>query len=64
MYKVISFFTDLQDNDHPYEVGDTFPHEGVSASAKRIAELTGSDNQQKKPLIHEIPEEKKIRKKV
>lgn len=68
MYKVISFFTDLQDNEHPYEEGNTYPREGVSISAERIAELSGSDNRQGRPLIQEVAEDqtddkKKTRKK-
>ena len=68
MYKVISFFTDLQDNEHPYEEGNTYPREGVSASAERISELSGSNNKQGKRLIQEVTEDqtdnkKKTRKK-
>ena len=56
MYKVIKYFTDLQDGNHPYNVGDAFPREGVTASDERIAELAGSNNLQKTPLIAEIEE--------
>ena len=31
MYKVIKYFTDLQDNEHPYNAGDTFPRDGLTA---------------------------------
>ena len=55
MYKVIKFFTDLQDNNHPYNVGDTFPRKGKTADEVRIAELSGSDNKQGKPLIKAVP---------
>ena len=51
MYKVIHFFTDLQDNSHPYNVGETFPREGVSVTAERLEELSGKHNLQGKPLI-------------
>lgn len=57
MYKVIYFFTDLQDNDHPYNVGDIFPRKGVEVSKARIAELSGSDNKQGRPLIEEVQTE-------
>ena len=57
MYKVIKFFTDLQDNDHPYNVGDVFPRKGVTVSAERLAELAGNYNKQGQPLI-ELVEEK------
>lgn len=56
MYKVIKFFTDLQDNEHPYDVGDIFPREGVTVTEGRLAELAGSDNLQKEPLIEEVKE--------
>ena len=53
MYKVIKFFTDLQDNNRPYNVGDIFPHAETSypVSEERLAELAGSDNKQGVPLI-------------
>ncbi len=56
MYKVIKYFTDLQDNDHAYGVGDTFPRQGVTASEERIAELAGSNNKQGQPLIELVKE--------
>ena len=56
MYKVIKLFTDLQDKNHTYNVGDTYPREGLSPTAERIAELSGSKNRQRAPLIEEIPE--------
>lgn len=54
MYKVIKLFTDLQDNGHKYEVGDEYPRLGLKPSLARIAELSGSDNRQKTPLIVEV----------
>ena len=53
MYKVIKFFTDLQDNNRAYGVGAVFPHPeaGYPVSDGRIAELAGSDNLQGEPLI-------------
>ena len=63
MYRVIKFFHDLQDGDHPYNVGDTFPREGAEPSEKRIAELSGSGNRQGKPLIELVEEPKKPAKK-
>lgn len=62
-YKVINFFTDLQDNNFAYEVGDTFPRKGLEVSEARIAELSGSDNLQKKPLIAAVEEVKTTPKK-
>lgn len=64
MYKVIKSFTDLQDNNHAYSVGDTFPHNGVEVEAERIAELASDKNRLGVPLIEEIAEKpKRVRKK-
>ena len=64
MYKVIKSFTDLQDNNHAYYVGDTFPHNGVEVDAERVAELSSDKNLQGVPLIEEIVEKpKRTRKK-
>ena len=64
MYKVIKSFTDLQDNNCAYYVGDTFPHNGVEVDAERIAELASDKNRLGVPLIEEITEHpKRTRKK-
>ena len=64
MYKVIKRFRDLQDNNHAYSVGDTFPHNGVEVDAERIAELSSDKNRLGVPLIEEIAEKpKRARKK-
>jgi hypothetical protein len=54
MYKVVKLFTDLQDNNYRYEVGDEYPRLGLKPSIARIAELSGSNNKQGRPLIEEI----------
>lgn len=51
MYKVIKFFTDLQDNGHAYHEGDPFPREGLKVSSNRIEELSGDKNKRGIPLI-------------
>ncbi len=64
MYKVIKYFTDLQDNNYAYYVGDTFPRNGVEAGAERVAELSSDKNLQGVPLIEEVEEKpKRTRKK-
>ena len=64
MYKVIKSFTDLQDNNYAYSVGDTFPHNGVEVDAERIDELASDKNRLGVPLIEEIAEKpKRTRKK-
>ena len=64
MYKVIKYFTDLQDNNYAYYVGDTFPRNGVEVGAERVAELASDKNLQGVPLIEEVVEKpKRTRKK-
>lgn len=58
MYKVISYFTDLQDFNYPYKVGDEFPRLGFNVSEKRLGELAGFNNKQGKPLIKKVEEPK------
>lgn len=54
MYKVVKYFTDLQDNSRPYNVGDVYPRKGLTVSDERIAELASSSNKQNTPLIAEV----------
>ena len=56
-YKVIHYFTDLQDFNHPYKVGDIFPRQGMKVSDERLDELSSKKNKQKKPLIKRVSEE-------
>ena len=64
MYKVIKSFTDLQDNNYAYYVGDTFPRNGVEVYSERIAELESDKNRLGVPLIEEITgKPKRTRKK-
>ena len=59
MYRVIKSFTDLQDNNYAYYVGDTFPHNGVEVGAERISELASDKNLQGVPLIERVAEKQK-----
>lgn len=54
MYRVIKFFTDLQDNNHAYNVGDIFPHNGMEVSEKRLLELSTDKNRRHMPLIEKV----------
>lgn len=56
MYRVIKYFTDLQDDNRPYNVGDVFPHNecGYPVTEKRLSELASRNNLQKTPLIHYV----------
>ena len=63
MYRVIKAFTDMQDNNFAYQVGDEFPRKNFSVLPSRIKELAGSKNRQGVPLIEEIPEKTEETKK-
>ena len=56
MYKVIKHFTDMQDNNFAYQVGDEYPRKGMSVLPSRIKELATDKNRQGCPLIEEIPD--------
>ncbi|WP_180552733.1 Rho termination protein, partial [Staphylococcus haemolyticus] len=56
-YKVIKYFTDLQDNSHAYHVGDPFPRTGLDVSKERLTELSTDNNRQNKPLIERVEEQ-------
>ena len=56
MYRVIKAFTDMQDNNFAYQVGDEFPRKNFSVLPSRIKELATDKNRQGCPLIEEIPD--------
>ena len=58
MYRVIKCFTDLQDDNHEYNVGDIFPHNKKKVSASRVKELSTDKNRQGIPLIEKVEEPK------
>ena len=58
MYRVIKYVTDLQDNNHEYNVGDIYPHNNRKVSASRIKELSTDKNRQGVPLIEKVEEPK------
>ena len=51
MYKVIEYFTDLQDANYEYNVGDTFPRKGLNVSDERLAELSTKRTVKTRPLL-------------
>lgn len=51
MYKVIVPFMDLQDNNHVYRKGNTYPRSGYTPTKKRISELSSGSNRRGVPLI-------------
>ena len=57
MYKVLKYFTDLQDNGYPYNEGDIFPRDGLVVSEARLKELSSTKNRRKEVLIKLVEEE-------
>ena len=57
MYRVLRFFRDIQDNNHAYHVGDTFPHGRMAVSEDRLMELSTDANRRHVPLIEKVEEE-------
>ena len=58
MYRAITLFTDLQDNNYKYNPGDEYPRVGLKPSKDRIEELLTSKNRRNKPMIEEVKIEK------
>lgn len=54
MYKVIKYFTDLQDDGYAYKTGDSFPRKGKKVTEDRILQLAGKDNPRGVPLIEKV----------
>ena len=63
MFRVIKYFTDMQDNNFAYNVGDEYPRKGMSVLPSRIKELASNKNRQGCPLIEEIPDVEEAPKK-
>ena len=57
MYKVLAYFTDLQDNNHPYDEGDIFPRDGLTVSEARLKELSSTKNKRGIKLIELVEEQ-------
>lgn len=63
-YRVIEAFVDLLDDNHLYQVGDTFPRPGKDVTLSRINELASADNKLGMPLIKFADKAAKVEKKV
>ena len=63
MFRVTKHFTDMQDGNFAYQVGDEYPRKGMSVLPSRIKELASDKNRQGCPLIEEIPEVEETPKK-
>ena len=59
MYRVVAYFTDLQDGNRPYNVGDTFPRDGLEVSEERLAHLASNKTRRGFPVIEKVTERKK-----
>ena len=53
MFRVVRGFTDLQDDNHYYKIGDTYPREG-SVHIDRVRYLASADNKYGEPFIEEV----------
>lgn len=51
MYKVVTAFYDLDDSNHKYSVGDTYPRSGYTPTEERIEFLAGTANKVGVPVI-------------
>lgn len=51
MYKVLAYFTDMQDNNYPYTEGKPFPRDGLTVSEARLKELSSTNNRRGIKLI-------------
>lgn len=50
-FRVLRTFADLEDGNHIYRAGETYPRDGVKPTLARIEELSGSGNKIGAPLI-------------
>ena len=62
MYKVLEAFYDLQDGNHAYEPGDTFPRDGVKVSGVRLDALSSTNNARGMKLIEKVEPKKRTKK--
>lgn len=55
-FRVVTPFTDLQDNNHVYKTGDAYPRKG-RAKKERVEELSTVQNLRGVVLIEEVKED-------
>lgn len=63
-YLVIKSFTDLQDDNRKYRVGDVYPRSGLEVSDSRLKELSTTKNRRGVKVIEAIKEETKVEEKI
>lgn len=54
MYLVIRNFTDIEDNNYHYAVGDKYPRKGKRPSKARVEALMNGSNRSGLKLIKEV----------
>ena len=59
-YLVVVSFTDLQDNDFQYRVGDVYPHPNYNPTKERIEELSTNKNRRGIPMIKAVKSEPQV----
>lgn len=57
MYRVITNFVDLQDNNRLYRTGDVYPRDGFTVNQKRLEELLSDKNRKHTPVIEAVSNE-------
>ena len=60
MYKVLTYFTDMQDKNYPYNEGDIFPRDGLKVSEARLKELSSTNNKRGIKLIELVEEKEEV----
>lgn len=63
-YRVVEYFTDMEDNGHVYHTGDIFPREGLEVSKSRIKVLSTTANKRGTVLIKAVPGKEETPEKV
>lgn len=53
-YRVIKNFLDLEDGNHRYTVGDTYPRSGLAPTKERRQFLLSNQNLLHEPVIEEV----------
>lgn len=57
MYRVVRKFIDSKNDDHLYNVGDTYPVSGYKPTKARIEELSKGTNRHGRVYIEEVKDE-------
>lgn len=59
MYIVLKNFTDLEDNNHKYTMGEEYPRKGYEPTEERVKALTSGNNKAGIKLLKEVKAPKK-----